>query len=112
MIQSVRYSTKQNPYRDVPWLCSFQGGYVFCFVLTLSIDTSKFSPAQTPESHKKGPRILTAVAETGNLNFPKTPWDVMGCQNHLFGGPETGCHERRVWCFLPGGVGSLRVKQS
>ena len=40
--------------------------------------------------------------------YPKTPWDVMGCQNHLFGGPFRGV-TRRVWCFHSFGVGSLRV---
>ena len=33
----------------------------------------------------------------GKSTFPKTPWDVMGCQNHLFGGPRGVT--RRVWCF-------------
>ena len=29
----------------------------------------------------------------GEVDHPKNPWDVMGCQ------VATGCHERRVWCF-------------
>ena len=32
-----------------------------------------------------------------DVYIPKTPWDVMGCQNHLFGGPRGVT--RRVWCF-------------
>ena len=30
-------------------------------------------------------------------NVPKAPWDLMGCQNHLFQGPRGVI--RRVWCF-------------
>ena len=31
-------------------------------------------------------------------NYPKHPWDVMGCQS-LPVLRVQGCHERRVWCF-------------
>ena len=43
--------------------------------------------------------------DLGNLLYPKTPWDVIGCQNHLFGGPR-GVTRGLVSI---GGVGSLRV---
>ena len=36
---------------------------------------------------------------------PKNPWDVMGCQNHLFGGPRGVT--RRVWGFHRRGSGVL-----
>ena len=37
------------------------------------------------------------ILKTKDVVNPKTPWDVMGCQNHLFGGPRGVT--RRVWCF-------------
>ena len=41
------------------------------------------------------------ILEKDGFFYPKNPWDVgfrvSSC--HLFWGPETGCHERRVWCF-------------
>ena len=48
---------------------------------------------QTPAIYK------TSGNETSGqfMKYPKTPWDVMGCQNHLFGGPRGVT--RRVWCF-------------
>ena len=33
----------------------------------------------------------------GNGKLPKNPWDVVGCQNHVFWGPRGVT--RRVWCF-------------
>ena len=43
-------------------------------------------------------------------NCPKTPWDVMGCQNHLFGGPFRGVTFGGSGVSI-GGVGSLRVQR-
>ena len=37
--------------------------------------------------------VVKSKANSGKsrlVKYPKTPWDVMGCQNHLFGGPR--CH--------------------
>ena len=44
-----------------------------------------------------------------NAWCPKTPWDVMGCQNHLFGGPFRGVTFGGSGVSI-GGVGSLRVQ--
>ena len=40
--------------------------------------------------------------------YPKNPWDVMGCQNHLFGGPFRGVTFGGSG-FSIGGVRILRV---
>ena len=47
------------------------------------------------------------TAQKWNGPIPKNPWDVMGCQNHLFWGPRDVI--RRVWCFHRKGSGSLGI---
>ncbi len=47
-------------------------------------------PQGSPPSEKNVGAHLARKIYTKNhqkSNYPKNPWDVMGCQDHLFGGP-------------------------
>ena len=48
-------------------------------------------------SHEKNPYFPLYWLFNRDPCNPKNPWDVIGCQDYLFGGPRGVT--RRVWCF-------------